>query len=459
MNYLVLLAFIYMAYWLLRRDNRRRSGISNVLWVPCLWVAIAMSRPLSMWLGFGGGTDTLEGSPMDRLFHLFVIGFCLVTLARRQINWGLIISGTWPIFLFYGFFLISVSWADPPLVSLKRWFKDLGIVFVALVILTEQKPLEAIRAVFVRCAYILLPLSVIFIRWFPEWGRYYSRSGGLEVTGVTTQKNSLGITAMICGLIFLWDWLEQRRTAGQSLRKSKSENWILLIAMAMSVYLLHLSQSKTSLVCFVVGAALIWAAYVDAWAAVMRRAGIFVLLAAGGFYVLESAFGITGAILGLLGRDATFTGRTDVWNVLLALNTDPIFGTGFCNFWSNEFYQKQLPYWIAFSAHNGYLETYLDGGWLGIIVLVIMLIAVWTRINAHVQTGDRYAMVRLAIFLATLIGSFAESHFGRLTPLWFLFILTAFDPKLVARALPSRHTPVPAPPRSLSSAYPYNAPR
>ena len=129
MQYLALVVFLCLAIWLLRRDSYIRSGISNVLWVPTFWVAIGLSRPLSMWLGFGGGTDSLEGSPLDRLLHFFVIGYSLMILNRRRINWSEILSGNWPVFLYYGFFLVSVFWADPPMVSFKRWFKDLGIVF------------------------------------------------------------------------------------------------------------------------------------------------------------------------------------------------------------------------------------------------------------------------------------------------------------------------------------------
>jgi len=439
MGYLVLAIFGYFAWWMLRWDSRQRSGLSKALWIPTLWVAIALSRPLSAWLGSRGEIDSLEGSPLDRLFHLFVILSSLVILNRRRINWSEILSGNWPIFLYYGFFLVSVLWADPPFVSFKRWFKDLGIVFIALVILTEQKPMEAVRAVFFRCAYVLLPLSIIFIRWFPEWGRFYSSHGGQgEITGVTTQKNSLGITAMICGLMFLWDWLEKRRTAARSRKESRVQRNILLTAMGVSVYLIHLSQSKTSLICFLIGSGLIAAAYVKAWSGATRWMGIYVLLFAGSFYLLDSTFGLTEKVLNMIGRDATFTGRTDVWRVLLDLNTDPIIGTGFCNFWSNRFYQSQLPDWVAHSAHNGYLEVYLDGGWLGVSVLAIMLVAIWVKIGTHLKTGNQYAMVRLAVYLAMVIGCFSESHYGRLTPLWFLFILTALDPRSVARALPFR---------------------
>lgn len=440
MGYLALLIFLFVAVWLIKRDSSRRNGISTALWIPTFWVAILLSRPLSMWLGFGGGTDSLEGSPLDRLVHLFTIGFSLTLLSRRRIDWGVILKGNWPIFLYYGFFLISVIWAEPSLPSFKRWFKDLGMVFISLVILTEKNPMEAIRVVFARCAYILFPLSVIFIRWIPELGRFYNVHGGQgEITGVTTQKNSLGITAMICGLVFLWDWLEHRRTVAISMRKGKSEGVILLATMSIGMYLLYVSQSKTSLICFLVSAVLITASYIKVFNAVMKRAGNYVLLGVVSFYLLDASFDLTEKVLGMLGRDASFTGRTDVWKVILSLDTNSMIGTGFCNFWSNEFYQSQLPNWVAKSCHNGYLEVYIDGGWLGIGVLTILLIGTWLKIGNHLKTGDHYAVVRLAVFLAIAIGSFSESHFGRLGPLWFLFLLTALDPRSVARALPLWH--------------------
>ena len=205
MNLLIALSVWILAIWLIRRDTARREGISSAVWIPTLWAGILLSRPLSMWVGFGGATDTLEGSPLDRAFFFGMIFLALVTLFRRHVTWPQLISKNWPIFLFYGFLLVSVLWAESPFVSFKRWFKDLGNVFVACVILTELNPQQAFRAVFVRCAYLFLPLSVVYIRYFPDLGRFYSRAGGMQVTGVTTQKNSLGVLVLICGLVLLWD--------------------------------------------------------------------------------------------------------------------------------------------------------------------------------------------------------------------------------------------------------------
>src|SRR6266487_3368493 len=206
---LILLASLVLSWWLIRRDTARREGVSSAIWIPTLWVAIIGSRPVSMWLGFGGGENTLEGSPLDSIVFFVLIFAAFITLARRRLNWSVVISENWPIFLFYAFLLVSVLWANSPLVSFKRWFKEFGNIAVLLVILTERNPQQALRAVFVRCAYLMLPLSVVFIRFFPSMGRFYSIHGGEgEITGVTTQKNSLGVLLLVCGLVLLWDWLE-----------------------------------------------------------------------------------------------------------------------------------------------------------------------------------------------------------------------------------------------------------
>src|SRR5438034_7531770 len=167
MGRLILIAFLIFAFWLIRRDTARRAGISGALWIPTLWVGILASRPLSAWVGFGGGTDTLEGSPLDRLFFFGFIFAAFIIVSRRQINWSDVFSRNWPVFLFYAYLLITVLWAESSVVSFKRWFKDFGNIIVLLVILTEVNPQEAFRAIFVRCAYVLLPLSLIFFRCFP----------------------------------------------------------------------------------------------------------------------------------------------------------------------------------------------------------------------------------------------------------------------------------------------------
>jgi len=60
----------------------------------------------------------------------------------------------------------------------------------------------------VRVSYVLFPLSVVFIKYFPALGRSASRAGENMFTGVTTQKNSLGEMAFVFSIMILWDLVE-----------------------------------------------------------------------------------------------------------------------------------------------------------------------------------------------------------------------------------------------------------
>lgn len=141
MPHLILFSFLLFAIWLIRQDTKLRAGISPALWIPTLWLGIIASRPVSAWTGISGSGDTLDGSPADRAFYLVLIVAALLVLSRRAVNWSWFISRNLPLLLFYGFLLVSVLWANSPYSSFKRWFKESGNILVALVILTDPRPL------------------------------------------------------------------------------------------------------------------------------------------------------------------------------------------------------------------------------------------------------------------------------------------------------------------------------
>jgi exopolysaccharide production protein ExoQ len=433
MPHLILFSFLVMVVWLIRRDIASRPGVSTAIWIPTLWVGIIASRPISMWLGVRGGESSLDGSPADRTFYLVLIVAALYTLSKRQVNWGTLFARNWPILIFYLFFLVSVTWANSPFSSFKRWIKETGNIVVLLVILTEAKPLQAFRAVFVRCSYVLIPLSIIFIRWFPYLGRTYNRhSGAMEAIGATTQKNSLGTMVLACGLVFLWDWLERSKT-GQGFQ-SKLDRFLPFGIAALGVWLLSLCDSKTSIVALVIASAIVCSIRLPLLRNRIRALGTYAFIGAAVFLVVDSQFGLSEAIIRSLGRDMTFTGRTDVWRELRNVGTDPLLGVGFMSFWDDQTFLSKLPKWVGPTAHNGYLEVYLAGGMVGTALLALMLLVVITRINRALADGTGYSAVRFAIVVMMLIANITESNFAHMTPLGFLFLIAAIGevPKNVA---------------------------
>jgi len=426
---LALLACLGFILFNVVRDVKRREEVSNAVWIPTLWVAVLASRPVSAWLGAGSPASagaTLDGSPIDRIVYLGLIIAGFIVLSRRQIDWGVFISNNKALLLLYLYLLITVLWAAHPFVSFKRWFKDFGNVIVLLVVLTESHPPAAFRAVFVRCAYVLIPLSVVYIKWFPGIGRAYSRwSGEMMATGVTLQKNSLGAMLLVCGLPFLWQFLIRNEEGRGNV--SRVDFWIYVSILLMGVWLLLVSNSQTSLICMLMGVSIILTIRIPSIRKHAARFGGLVIAVVLLFLLLDSTFKLKENVLEMLGRDATLTGRTDVWAAVLEQDTDPIFGVGFCSFWSDERYRSSIPDWLMFSSHNGYLEMYLDGGLVGDAILIFMLLVIYRKITKEMSDGEDFAIVKFAFLLITIVYNFSEAIYGRLSPGWFIFLLIAVD--------------------------------
>src|SRR2546426_11639886 len=63
---------------------------------------------------------------------------------------------------------------------------------------------RSVETVIKRCAYVLIPLSIVFIKYYPELGRFYDEwTGRAFYTGVTTNKNLLVYLLLVFGLFFV----------------------------------------------------------------------------------------------------------------------------------------------------------------------------------------------------------------------------------------------------------------
>src|SRR6266436_7906117 len=208
---LALLGGFGFIFWLIARDVKRRPGLSRALWIPLIWAVILGSRPVSLWWGDSGQAiaNIEDGSPTDRLVFQGLMVAGLVVLFKRRINLRAVISNNKWLFLYVAYLGISACWSDYPFISFKRWIKELGNVVMVLVVLSEIDPIDAAKAIFLRCAYILIPLSVIYIKYFPDVGRYYNRwTWTYSYGGVTTDKNMLGLTLVVSGIFLLWHLLD-----------------------------------------------------------------------------------------------------------------------------------------------------------------------------------------------------------------------------------------------------------
>ncbi len=164
--------FIGFIIWLFVRDRAQRPGVSGALWIPLMWLLVVGSRPVSQWFEGGLEMETpdqyLKGSPFDMAIFLTLIVGGVLVLMQRRINWNQLVTNNPWLFLFFLYWLASVAWSDYPFVGLKRWIKDLGNLVMVLILFTEKDPVEAAKR-FLRCAFVLIPLSVLFIKYCGLW--------------------------------------------------------------------------------------------------------------------------------------------------------------------------------------------------------------------------------------------------------------------------------------------------
>jgi len=435
---LALFAAYGLIAWLLRRDVKRRPGVSHAVWIVAMWFAIFASRPFSSWFQ-GQQAQTaesyLEGSPLDAAMFFGLILAGAAVLARRSIRFGSIVSANRWLFLFFAYCAISVVWSDYPFVAFKRWFKDFGNVIMVLVLLTEPAPIEAIKAAFVRCASVLVPLSFAFVRYIPELGRTYTgwNRNDLMYVGVATHKNTLGALLLISCLFLFWDLTTRPAIA-------KTWAWLMdrgdaIILFLMAFWLLLIADSATSLLCTFLSIGIYVATGLPL---VKRRLGKVELYAIVGgvlWYTLDSTLGIAEMIVGSLGRDMTLTSRTGAWDIVLASDINPLVGAGFKSFWAGE---RMVKLWMVLphivQAHNGYVETYLNGGIIGVTLLVAMLIAGFYTIKKHLVTGDDFSRIRLALWVIALVYNFSEAAFNQLSLLWCVTLLVIVEGPVQVRA-------------------------
>ena len=330
-----LLCLSFIGYLFLR-DISRPDGRSLALWLPTVWVFLAGSRFVSAWLNLSPDFEVpaayAEGSPIDRTVFLSLILGGIIVLASRNIDWpGFIMNNPWLV-LYLLYCLFSAFWADDPVVLLKRWVKELGIVTMALVILTERNPYQALGVVLRRLAFLFLPLSVLFIKYYPELGRWYRHDGAETFTGAATQKNQLGVSCLIVGIYMTWEILYRRRETYPAFIWQNKIAAIVLLTMLG--WLLYKSNSQTSLVCLVIAISIM----VACLPRFMARNPIIVITlliwTIFSVWLVNVLFPLKDAALAMLGRRPDLTDRTDIWSTLLNFDVNPIIGVGFMSFWT-----------------------------------------------------------------------------------------------------------------------------
>jgi O-antigen ligase len=385
---------------------------------------------VSEWLGIGILIVTpdqyLEGSPLDRAILGGLLAAAATVLALRWPRSVDFVRANGALVLFLSYGAASVFWSDFPWIAFKRWTRAAGNAAMVLVVLTDPQPAEAIRRFFARVGFLLIPTSVLVIASFPHLGRaYHWWTGQVLYTGVATDKNGLGGICLVTGLAALWRLVEGLRQTVplQRLRESLPA----AVVVGLVLWLFYMADSSTAVLCFLLGSAVILLTTGRNLRAATAHCVVGALaVVALGIFLIDRPY---EWVVRTLGEDSTLTGRTHLWSDLMRVELNPWLGTGFETFWLGD---RARVLWERYpfrprQAHNGYLETYLTLGWVGVVLLAVVVIAGYRHVIDGFRRKSPASPLKLAFLFVALAYNFTEAAFKVMHPVWIAFLLAAID--------------------------------
>ena len=316
----------------------------------------------------------------------------------------------------------SILWAFKPEFSFSRFATQMMILTsIILPAMFAARTADMMRGLFF-CFVFGSILNAVLI-----FGGYSTESLADTVKigypGYFAYKGMLGEFAAFAFLLSLYEILHPgwRRALG-------------LIIFATSIYLVLVSESKGSLGCAVLAAIL--ATVVMFLGKKMRVSPAIVLLS------LPICYAVLSRIVGnLISRISWYiygnynlSGRLDIWDfVNFEIAKRPLLGWGYRSFWLVG--PDSPPYTDAFgwvrmmpSAHNGYLDTILDTGHIG---LVLFLVFIFTTFHAIGRVADRdpvRAWLLFSIALFIVLVNFLEAGWMRGgDALWLMFVVVVAE--------------------------------
>lgn len=311
----------------------------------------------------------------------------------------------WPAWLIL-FGLIALAYVS------KYWSIDPEVTSRRVIAMA----INSAFAVYVGCVFRGAPLprmlmntclvmavgSLIMVFAFPRIGVHQMDNAGLW-RGLWYEKNQMGLV-MVVGAVSSAAVL-----AADHLAQNGRKPWIPLMAFGLTTLLVMATQSKTSLLCWLLGVGMIgfW------W--LLKQGGAAITIVAVWFAVLTSSLAAwfwntdSAAILQALGKDPSLTGRTLIWEALMRRVAErPMTGYGFSAFWGvDSIPAREIrleTQWPVPSAHNGWIDLLVQLGWPGAIfvgaIMLVSAILVIVRLNGMGAREGYWSIAYLTVFTA-----------------------------------------------------------
>jgi O-antigen ligase len=408
-----------------------------------LWQSVAFVGALSLaWITlkpFGDldSSDALDVSTgretLTYLAFFALAAFCLLQLSqvdRRRLQ----CLAVPPFLLLAAWVAMTCLASQDVATSLKRATLCGFVAVVAASLMLLPRGRLHLATLLSLAAGSLLALSYFGVIFTPEFAIHQATDVGEPSLagswrGVFAHKNDASAVFSMVAFIGIYVARSRRTLVG-----------CLICALSLLFFLLSNGKSSTILCCVAVVVSLL--ATSDRGRFAIGLVVLAPLLALNALGVGSVLFPTLASISAILPLDATFTGRTEIWQFALAqIPSHPFFGYGFAAFWNSETARSaaaNLDSWTgaAAHAHNGYLDVALAMGFPGVAIgFWAFVIQPMNDLHRAMRSNVNAALVLMLaqIWLFGLYLSCVESFFfDRSNPIWVTFLFAVFGLRYVA---------------------------
>lgn len=419
------------------------SGVSSVNWSTRLFVLLGLLVLIGGFDFLFSSGETSQGmdstsNPKRLLSLLLVYGVALVVVLLQPTRQAVSLALNPIVLLVVGLPLVSVLWSLDPSLSIKRAAAHALTIVFLLMIASRLTLEEFCRALLIGVTLTAL-LSLALVVAAPGIGVAQTGSNAGAWQGSLLHKSNLG-RVCVMGLVVALCFPRSGVT---------SDRWIRIVCASCCSVLLIGTQSRVAWM--TIGVALLVTVVfkaiqlrtIDLWIRLSVLLVGLVCFSGLVFLFLEDTIAVAG-------RDLTFTGRSSLWAAAISAARDqhPVLGAGFGAFWFDgnvEAIWYHILHWqgVPSHGHNGYLDAWLEMGWLGVVSLVVLVPVMTFTILCRLRDAEQggYWFVLLVLHISFLSINMAGTiSFKHSEIFWVCFLAPLFFRHQSAASIQLRFT-------------------
>jgi exopolysaccharide production protein ExoQ len=357
-----------------------------------------------------------SGNIKFQVITLLIYSIGLLYILAERGRMSKLLTNNWALLTLTGFALFSSLWSYYPEATFRRAFALLLTTTFAYYLVLRYTPRELLQLV-AWALFLGAALSLVLVMLYPGSTIHHDALAGSWM-GSFGHKNQLGRMMALGVVVFALLMIE----------RGGKTSWFTWTGLGFCSFLLAMSQSRASwittiiLLMFILMLRFLRGARLP----MSLRVGSLMTL---GFVVIMAGTHFLVVGLEALGRDLTFSGRTSIWTYAIIAGMDhPMLGAGYRVFWTPEGanYVYARIWATVGNGHNGYLDIWLELGFVGLgLFLLMFLTGIKRAYSRLIRSNDIVGLFYPLILIYAFVYSWSEKFLLEQSELiWVLIMIT-----------------------------------